>query len=219
MTAADEGRGMRHLGTVAGINSTVTLVLGDVLVARRWQGIDNAEDDWSGKGSDWERCFRALHGDHGSRQSAPVACDGGELLAFRIDSGGLVDVYRNGESLVLVEVAYTDLDDVRRDADFLGYVASPFSEAAAEAGLVVVDSGAIAILPSPLPGTGADAALTAATPLDGIQLPISEEGRAECGLALKLPAGQYRVRLDQSVEGAWGGACRAGIEPCPPGNG
>jgi hypothetical protein len=219
MTASDAGRGLRHLGTVESINSTVMLVLGDVLVARRWQGIDNAEDDRSGKGSDWERCFRALHGDHGSRQSALVACGAGELLAFRIDSGGRVDVYRDGESLVLVEVAYTDLGDIRQSAGFLGYVGGPFSEAAAEADLVVVDSGAIAILPSPLPGTGADEALTAAAPPDGIRLPISEEGRAECGLALRLPAGQYRVRLDQPVEHAWGGACRARIEPCPTGNG
>ena len=208
--------GMRHLGVVGGMTNSVMLVLGDVMVAGWWRGSDNSENDWSTKGSDWERCYQALWGGSEYRQSALVAFDGGELLAFHIDSGGLVDVYSIGDALVLVEVSYTDLDDVKQDAGFLGYVASPFPDAATEAGSVVVSSGGIVILPASLSGQGAAAALPKAGLMDAAELPLDENDRGgDSGLVVGLPAGRYRVRVDRPVERAWGGACRAAIEPYP----
>jgi hypothetical protein len=107
--------GMRHAGVIAGINASVMLLIGDVQVAERWRGLENAEDDY-GTGSDWERCCRALEDDHPDDISAAVAFDGGELLAFQVYEGGLVDAYRAGDSLVLVELTYTSVgDSVRAD--------------------------------------------------------------------------------------------------------
>jgi hypothetical protein len=209
--AGTDSAGMRHVGVIAGSGSQVMLLVGDVEVAERWRGCENGEDD-SGKGSDWELCLHALFDD----DAAVVAFDGGELLAFQIFTGGLVDAYRAGEALVLVEVTYTlDGRSVRADADFLGYVASPFCEPMFDAGSFVVSSGAIAILPATLPGGGAGLVLPGAGPSDVARLPPHDlTGWEDDGLAIRLPAGGYRVCVEKPVKRAWGGACRAVIAPC-----
>lgn len=205
-----DSAGIRHVGIIAGSNSQVMLLVGDVEVAGRWRGCDNGEDD-SGKGSDWELCLHALWDD----DAAVVAFDGGELLAFQMFTGGLVDAYRAGDSLVLVEVTSTmDGSSVRTDPEFLGYVASPFSEPMFDAGSFVVRSGAIAILPATLPGEGAAVVLPGAGPSDVAKLPPHDlAGWEDDGLAIRLPAGGYRVGVEKPVKRAWGGACRAIIKP------
>jgi len=212
--AETDPAGMRHVGIIAGSNSQIMLLVGDVEVAERWRGCENGEDD-SGKGSDWELCLDALQDD----DAAVVAFDGGELLAFQIFTGGRVDAYRAGDSLVLVEVTYTsDGSSVRTDADFLSYVASPFSEPVFDAGSFVVSSGAIAILPATLPGDGAAVVLPGAGPADVAKLPPHDPtGWEDDGLAIRLPAGGYRVGVEKPVKRPWGGACRAVIRAWPDG--
>jgi hypothetical protein len=203
--------GMRHLGVITENNESVMMVAGDARVAERWRGRENGEDDSSGKGSDWELCYRALTDGDGTA----VTFDGGVLTAVQIEDGGLVDVYLAGDSLVLVEVSYTmDGLSVSADPGFLEYVASPFSGQMFGNGSFVVSSGAVAILPAGLPGDGATTVLPGAGPADVAKLPLGEPSTFGRGLAVRLPAGNYRVRVDESVERAWGGARRALVEPC-----
>jgi hypothetical protein len=170
-------------------------------------GNENGANDWDSKGSDWERCFQALHGD-GYQPFATVAFDGGELLTITINSGGWVDAFRVGDGLVLVEPAYSELEDdgsaysgLRRDAGFLDYVTSPFGGAATEAGFVAVKSGAVAFLPAPSSGEEIPAALLELSPDGAARFPL--EASAAYALVVRLPAGRYRVRIEDPVERSW----------------
>jgi hypothetical protein len=188
-----------------------------ITTAARWRGTENGVDDFDPKGSDWERCYQTLYGD-GYRRFATVAFRGGELLTIKIDSGGLIMVFRLGNGLALVEPAYSSVEDdesaydgLLRIPDFVGCVSSPIDSDATEVGVITVGSGAVALLPAPLPGEEIPAALAKLEPDGTAQFPHGPS--AESGLVVGLPAGRYRVHLEGAVERSWGRAGRAVIEP------
>lgn len=208
---------LRRLGDIISINGSIMLLLGDAAVAARWRGSDNATEDGDLAGSDWQLCYDAMY-DGPYRPHVTVPFDGGELLVISIDSGGWVNALRVGDTIVLVEHSYTTVEDAYdepaydalfREADFLDWVTSPFDGEAVEAGLITVDSGALAMLPATSSGDEIPAARAALGSEDAMPF----ESLAECGVVTSLAAGQYVVRVENPVERSWGGAGRAVIEP------
>jgi hypothetical protein len=98
------------LGEIVSINGSIILLLGDAAVAAHWRGSENGAEDGDLTGSDWPRCFDAMYDDP-YRPIVAVLFDGGELLTGSIDTGGWVTASRVGDTIVLVEHAYTTVDD------------------------------------------------------------------------------------------------------------
>jgi hypothetical protein len=191
------------LGNVVSINNSIIVVAGDAAVAAGWQGTDNGTGP-DLAGSDWEGCFRALYT---GGNPAPVVLPRaeGSLLAFHIDVGGWVRVFRHDDGTVaLTEVAFEE-DEAEEDPAFLWYAAGPLDAGATEVGTVEVPSGALAILPAPSSG----AAIPGAVAIGGGEFCDG----AETGLVVTGAAPRYRLWIEPPVEASWGGGARALLVP------
>jgi len=202
-----------HLGSVVSINGSIMMILGDAETAATWRGTTNHVDSdtipdlyLEDGDSDWARCLRSLDG-AGDLPFARVTCGGGELLTIAIASGGYVEVFRVGETLVLVEACWSEVDHLT-DRDFLDYVKNPCDADATDAGFVEVQTGAIAFLPAPSSGEEMTETLAKLGPDGSAQFPTD----GETAVVVRLPAGRYQVRIEGEVERAWGSGARAVVE-------
>lgn len=194
------------LGQATSINSSIMLMVGDAAIAAEWRGTDNATSGDT-DGSDWDKAFKAKYG-KSSNMCVAVSFAGGSLLNLDVGGiGGMVDVFRVGDHLVLVEGAFEEHE--RKHADFLAYVAEPPSKKAKNANTVTITSGVIAFVPAPSSGVritknlgklNANGAKSFATD--------SEEA-----LIAKLANGTYEIWREPEVERSWGEAARVIIAP------
>lgn len=201
---AKPGKNQAHptyLGQAVSINNSIMLMVGDAATAAKWQGTDNGIDGGT-DGSDWDKAFKAKW-EGRSNMCVPVAFAGGSLLNLDVGGmGGIVDVFRVRDGIVLVEGAFEEHE--RKHVDFLAYVTEAASKKAKKAGSFVVASGAVAFVPAPSSGKritknlgklGAHGAKSFST------------GNEEAVVA-KLDNGTYAVWREGEVERSWGEAAR-----------
>lgn len=202
---AQSGKDQPHptfLGQATSINSSIMLMVGDASIAARWRGTDNATSGDT-DGSDWDTAFKAKWKGGGAKMCVTVPFSGGELQNLDVGGmGGMVEVFRVGEHLVLVEGVFEEHE--RKHADFLAYVAEPPAKKAKNTSSVTIKSGVIAFVPAPSSGERITKNLGKLNANGSREF----DTESESAVIAKLAKGTYEIWREPEVERSWGEAAR-----------
>jgi hypothetical protein len=153
---------------------------------------------------------------------AQVNVGEGKAIVMQVGSSGVLEVYRHGPRLLLVEGSYRGPTTERpttsgtkivvpSTADYMQYVGGPRHEDAGKVGMIEAKSEWLLLLPITAPGATARE-LTAAAKTDAVTVqPAAHRGQL-LGVAVKVAPGRYNVIIEPEVELDFGLVARAMIE-------